>query len=266
MRELKYRSDAGFLRALFWEGATDDAPLLVDIHGGGFCLGSADGDIGLRERLVRETGCAAAALDYRLAPKHPYPAAIDDCRALLLAIKDDPSLCFDRKCIFVMGHSAGGALAVLVARGRGRIAGVILNYPWLEIADNRRKYLPASFPKFMLDRFARQYCKDKSLRATAGVSPVRMSKADVAAFPPTLILTGGSDSLRTDGIRFYELLRSAGAAVRHIEYPAARHAFIETVSSGRMRKNFYTSERAAKEQIDCYERAVQEIKNWIRGV
>ena len=148
MRELKYRSDAGFLRALFWEGATDDAPLLVDIHGGGFCLGSADGDIGLCERLVRETGCAAAA----------------------------------------------------------------------------------------------------------------------AVFPPTLILTGGRDSLRTDGIRFYELLRSAGAVVRHVEYSAARHAFIETVSSGRMGKNFYTSERAAKEQIDCYERAVQEIKNWIRGV
>lgn len=148
MRELKYRSDAGFLRALFWEGATDDAPLLVDIHGGGFCSGSVDCDIGLCERLVRETGCAA----------------------------------------------------------------------------------------------------------------------DAAAFPPTLILTGGSDSLRTDGIRFYELLRSAGAAVRHIEYPAARHAFIETVSSGQMGKNFYTSDRAAKEQIDCYERAVQEIKNWIRGV
>lgn len=63
MRELKYRSDAWFLRALFWEGTTDEAPLLVDIHGGGFCLGSADGDIGLCERLVRETGCAAAALD-----------------------------------------------------------------------------------------------------------------------------------------------------------------------------------------------------------
>ena len=148
MRELKYRSDAWFLRALFWEGTTDEAPLLVDIHGGGFCLGSADGDIGLCERLVRETGGAA----------------------------------------------------------------------------------------------------------------------DAVTFPPTLILTGGSDSLRTDGIRFYELLRSVGAAVRHIEYPAARHAFIETVSSGQMGKNFYTSERAAKEQTDCYERAVQEIKHWIRGV
>ena len=90
--------------------------------------------------------------------------------------------------------------------------------------------------------------------------------ADAVTFPPTLILTGGSDSLRTDGIRFYELLRSAGAVVRHIEYPAARHAFIETVSSGRMGRYFYASERAAKEQIDCYEQAVKEIKNWIRGV
>ena len=138
----------GFFAHSFGKGTADDAPLLVDIHGGGFCLGSADGDIGLCERLVRETGCAA----------------------------------------------------------------------------------------------------------------------DAVTFPPTLILTGGSDSLRTDGIRFYELLRSAAAVVRHIEYPAARHAFIETVSSGQMGKNFYTSDRAAKEQIDCYERAVQEIKNWIRGV
>ena len=106
MRELKYRSDAGCLRALFWEGATDDAPLLVDIHGGGFCLGSADGDIGLCERLVRETGCPP----------------------------------------------------------------------------------------------------------------------DAVTFPPTLILTGGSDSLRTDGIRFYELLRSAGAVVRtsNTRQPAMR--------------------------------------------
>ena len=71
MRELKYRSDAGFLRALFWKGATDDAPLLVDIHGGGFCLGSADGDIGLCERLGRGRGCAWPPRRHRLASEHP---------------------------------------------------------------------------------------------------------------------------------------------------------------------------------------------------
>ena len=84
--------------------------------------------------------------------------------------------------------------------------------------------------------------------------------------PPTLVVTAGQDSLRADGIAFCKLLQGAGAGVRHIEYPAARHGFIEIAASGRMKKNFYTSEKTVQAQLGCYEQALADIICYMREI
>ena len=263
MRELVYVTEGRELHAeYFAEGP--GAPLLIDIHGGGFCFGRAADDRALCARLARETGGCVASFDYCLAPRYRYPAAHEDCRALFEAVLADGALSFDRRRVYVMGHSAGANLAVALAR-TGRARGLVLNYPWLDLSQSRRKYFYASIPAFVLSSFAKKYCKARDVRAKSELSPVHLAAEEAAKLPPTLIITGGSDSLRTDGIAFYEVLRSAGADVRHVEYPAARHGFIEMAASGRMKPNFYTSKRAAETQLACFEAAVGEIVTFLKS-
>lgn len=264
MQELNYCVNGNAVRALYFESAVKDMPLIIDIHGGGFCYGRADDDAALCERLVRETNYNVVSFDYRLAPKYKYPAAIEDCCDLFDCICGDASRMFNRKAIYVMGHSAGAALVVALALRKSQIAGVVLNYPWLNIADNRRKWLTASIPGFVLDRMAKKYCPDKVVRTTPELSPLNADESELSKMPPILVITGGSDSLRTDGIAYAEKCESAGVRVKHIEYSAARHGFIEIVASGRMKKNFYTKEAAVREQIACYEEAIKEIINFVR--
>ena len=266
MKELCYTAGGRALRALYLDAGAAGKPLIVDIHGGGFCFGKADDDVRLCERLAGETGYNAVTLDYRLAPAHRYPAAGEDCLDTLEAVCGDESLHFDREKIFVIGHSAGANLAVWLLRRMKKAAGAVLDYPWLNIADNRRKYIRASIPKFILDGFAKRYCRDKAMRKDDGLSPVYMSQEALESLPPMLLITGGCDSLRSDGAVFFQKLKEAGCDVRHTEYPQARHGFIEMASDGRVKKNFYTNAKTVCEQYACYEKAVEEIKNFMDGL
>ena len=266
MRELNYCVNGGAVRALYFETIEKNKPLIIDIHGGGFCFGHADDDSALCERLAKEMNYNVVSFDYRLAPKHKYPSAVEDCCNLFDCIYGDDSLTFCRGKIIVMGHSAGAALAVTLVRRTGRVVGIVLNYPWLNIADNKRKYYSASIPGFVLRWMAKKYCPDKKVRRSPELSPLLSEEAELSTMPPVLVITGGGDSLRTDGLAYVQRLHSVGVKCRHIEYPRARHGFVEMAASGRMKKNFYTKENVVQEQIVSYEKALNEIKNFAREI
>ena len=116
-------------------GAESRGPALLWIHGGGYMLGHAAQDDGLCRRFARELGITVAAVDYRLAPAHPYPAPLEDCYAALVSLAGQPSV--DEGRIAVAGASAGGGLAAalaLLARDRREIslAAQLLLYPMLD--------------------------------------------------------------------------------------------------------------------------------------
>lgn len=265
MRKLHYSASDGYkLKALYFAAECEGMPLIVDIHGGGFATGDAEGDEKLCERLREETGFCTVSLDYRLAPKWKFPTAINDCCDLLQGMLADDSLTFDREKIFVIGHSAGANLAVALARKYGKIRLAVLNYPWLEVAVNKRKFLSASIPGHVLDLFCRKYCSEPAQKESTFVNPLRMSREEAGKLPPSLVIVGGSDSLRVDGIGFAKLLQEAGVNCKLCDYPSARHGFIEIVASGRMKKNFYTSEKTVREQIGCFEQAITQIASFFK--
>lgn len=264
MKELSYEKNAGKLSALYFGSGNKNAPLIVEIHGGAFCFGKAKDDVGLCERLVGETGFNAVALDYGLAPRFRYPAQTEECADLVNGIFKDGTLDFNRSRVAIIGHSAGANLALNVAVKLGCFSAVILDYPWAELAENDRKYIKASIPDFWLGICARRYCPKKNIRRAKEVSPVYADRDYFKDLPATLLITCGCDSLREDGIALAKKFAEAGVDLKHVEYESARHGFIEIVSGGRMKENFYTSAEVVRQQNECYEKALAEITKFMR--
>ena len=117
------------------DGVSRPGPALLWIHGGGYVIGTAQQDDELCRRFARELGVTVAAVDYRLAPEHPYPAPLEDCYAALTWLAALPAV--DPARVAIGGASAGGGLAAalaLLARDRGEVTPTLqlLAYPMLD--------------------------------------------------------------------------------------------------------------------------------------
>ena len=132
--------------------SAEPAPAVLDIHGGGFAVGTVALDDGPNADIVRATGALVVSVDYRLAPEHPYPAAAEDCYAALRwLVEHADELGVDPRRIAVLGDSAGGGLAAttaLMARDRGgpAIALQVLIEPELTTASTRPRCSRARTP------------------------------------------------------------------------------------------------------------------------
>lgn len=211
-------------------------PLVVYFHGGGWVIGDLDTHHAFCQQLRRYSGCTVVAVNYRLAPEHPCPAAMVDCRAAtewLAGHLESPGP--NNGTIVVAGDSAGAHLACCTALGaepatRDRLAGALLLYP---VADHYN----APYPSYT-DRATGQALTSKLMRwfwdtwlagqsvdtaAAAGAFPLR--SAELAQLPATLLITAEYDPLRDEGLRLGERLRGAGVAVTSEHYPQAEHGF-----------------------------------------
>lgn len=185
--------------------------VVVHLHGGGYIVGTPSTSRTWAAPLAAETGATVVLPDYRLAPEHPFPAALDDAAAVWkeLTATTDPAR------IVLSGDSAGAGLALaLTARlrdtGAAGPAGLVLISPWLDLTANRRgdRVLAGRDPMLSagwLERAADAYGAATPL-ADPGISPLLGSLTDL---PPTLVQAGADDILVPDSIRF---AREAGAA------------------------------------------------------
>ena len=210
-------------------------PLLIYYHGGGWVLGDLDSIHGVTASLAARSGCAVLSVDYRLAPEHPFPAAVDDALAALRwAAENGEQLEIDPERIAVGGDSAGGNLAAVVsilARDAGgpAVQFQLLIYPATDAACHTRS----------MDRFAEglvlekkdmlwfwgHYCADPTLRESdVRASPLRV--ADAAGLPPAYLLLAELDPLIDEGQAYAERLEAAGVAVNCRRVPGAIHAFL----------------------------------------
>jgi acetyl esterase/lipase len=214
------------------EGLAAGAPLVVNLHGGGFVLGNLDAGDWLCSSVAADVGAVVASVDYRLAPEHPAPAAVEDAVAATRWLGEHAGELGAGGPLAVMGDSAGGNLAALVAvdardRGGPELAHQVLIYPAVDLS--------LSFPSITelddapilpgedLRAFVRHYLGDHD-PTDPGVSPWFVD--DLAGLPPALVQTAEHDPLRDEGRAYAERLRDAGVDTRWTEYAGMPHGFL----------------------------------------
>ncbi|MCX5578845.1 alpha/beta hydrolase [Kaistia terrae] len=221
------------------EIGTEKPPLIVYLHGGGFVLGSFNTHDRNARRLVNETGALVVSVNYRLAPEAPFPAGANDAFAALLdLVKRAPSLGVDPDRIFIAGDSAGATLAIaaiLSGRdGRGpELAGLIAFYP---VTDMTAIGAGVSYEAFGdgsvglseadMIWFRNLYAPDPADWNDPRCSPLTAELADLAGFPPTLVITAAYDVLAEDGALFAARLKSAGVETSYLHVEGVNHGFI----------------------------------------
>ena len=231
-------------------------PLLVYLHGGGWVSGDLDTHDGPCRLLAAEGGALVLAVDYRRAPEHEFPVAVDDALAAFeWAVANAASLGADPARIAVGGDSAGGNLAAVVsrlARDRGgpTPAMQLLIYPVIDLSLKRPSYHRFS-EGFFLTQADMDWYRDHYLPSEHAVDDPRVSPLladDLAGLPPAYIATAGFDPLRDEGEAYAEALRAAGvpaALQRHASLvhgfanltavvPAGRTAMLEVAGALRM--------------------------------
>lgn len=204
-------------------------PLIVYLHGGGFVLGGLRMGDWLCSRVAVSVGAAVVSVDYRLAPGHPFPAAVDDCYAALLWAAENAGALGAGGPLGVMGESAGGNLSAvicLLARDRGgpAISHQALLYPAVDLSAVPP--VPAGTP-VLSEREMRAYRTHYLGGADPGdprISPLLAS--DHSGLPPALVQVAEHDPLRGDGVRYAAALRAAGVPVRLTEYVGMPHGYL----------------------------------------
>jgi acetyl esterase len=208
-------------------------PTILYFHGGGGVIGSLEGyDLPCRFFCAR-SGCAVVAIDYRLAPEHKFPAAIDDAvTAFRWLATNATSLGLDPARIIVAGDSAGGTLATVVAlETRGESTAPCLQwliYPATDPGGNSHSHESCG-EGFLLTREDMAWFADNYLNSAAETSDPRIAPLrapDLSGLPPALIYTAGFDPLRDEGQAYAERLAAAGVKTIHREFDSLIHGFI----------------------------------------
>jgi acetyl esterase/lipase len=208
-------------------GASGDAVLLY-LHGGGYCIGSINTHRGMAARLAQACRARALNLDYRLAPEHPHPAAVDDAVAAYRWLLDRGVAPAQ---IVLGGDSAGGGLVMatlLALRDAGHplpVAGFCLS-PWVDLECSgetmtTKADVDPMVGKDGLTEMAAAYAGDHELRHPL-VSPLH---ADLSGLPPLLIQVGTAETLLDDAVRLADRARNAGMDVRLEAWDDLVHVF-----------------------------------------
>ncbi len=205
----------------------DERTVILYLHGGGYVAGSTHSHRGIAGHMVDAIGAPAFLAGYRLAPEHPFPAALEDALAVFDALTAETPA--DR--ILVVGDSAGGglALALVVALRDRRLpapGGVVAVSPWTDLAGTGESLIDRANDDVMLDptkvrEVAEMYAGDRPLDDPL-ISPVY---ADVDGLPPILLHVGDHEILLDDSVRFWEECTEAGVEATLRVWPEMWHVF-----------------------------------------
>ncbi|WFU44890.1 alpha/beta hydrolase [Bradyrhizobium sp. CB82] len=208
------------------------SPGLVFFHGGGWVIGDLDThDVAVR-KLAVEGELIVISVDYRLAPEHKFPAAVDDAVAATHWIAANASaLGIDASRLSVGGDSAGGNLAAVVAiaardANRVSLAGQVLIYPAVDFAMMHPSHSEPE-TSLLLTHSVVRWFRDHYLNGAADTHDWRASpaRATLNGLPPAYVLTAGADPLRDEGHDYAERLRQAGVPVAYRHFPGQFHGF-----------------------------------------
>jgi acetyl esterase/lipase len=216
-------------------------PLVVYFHGGGWVVGGLDTHDRVCRVLAREADAIVTSVDYRLAPEHRFPAAIDDALAAFRwAVENAELVGADPTRVAVAGDSAGGNLAAVVAQlavadGGPRPAAQLLIYPVTDVSKKHPSYRLFSHGYFLteaeMDWYRAHYLPSESLATDPRVSPLLAN--DVRDLPPAVVLTSGFDVLRDEGEAYAARLKDAGVPTTHKRHAGQIHGFANATGVSR---------------------------------
>lgn len=224
--------------------------VLLYLHGGGWCFGSIKSCSRFCTELSASADVVVAALDYRLAPENPYPAAVNDCVSAIQFLSthaDDFGI--DSTRISVGGDSSGGNLAVAsTLKSNKAIHSLLLFYPVTNVSEPYGKAWQTYGNGYandaeIMEAFTDAYIPQQQ-RALGGVSPLMLTDAELIALPKTLLVAAERDVLYDQGVSFIERLHCLGVPAKHVTINGSVHLFITVPGQDAA---FYKSVALAKE-------------------
>jgi acetyl esterase len=212
----------------------DQLPLLVWFHGGGWTIGSVEGSDGTCRSLANRSGAAVVSVEYRLAPEHTFPAAVDDCWAATTWIAEHGAEWgLDPSRLAVGGDSAGGNLATIVASmardaGGPPIALQVLVYPATDLRMNQPSIKENGQDYLLTEDDMHWFLDHYGVGRVVDATDWRISPAladTLERLPPAYVVTAEYDPLRDDGQDYVEALRRAGVDAALAHYDGMIHGF-----------------------------------------
>lgn len=226
-------------------GVSQPAPALLWLHAGGYVMGSAQQDDRPCRRFARELAITVAAVDYRLAPEHPYPAPLEDCYSALIWLAGLPAV--DPARVAIGGASAGGGLAAalaLLARDRGdvRPALQLLAYPML---DDRSAAGPENPNYRLLSRKSNRFGWAAYLGNADPQVAVPARRDDLSGLAPAWIGVGTHDLVHDEDLAYAERLTGAGVPCQVEVVSGAFHGFDQVLPKAAVSHAFFASQCAS---------------------
>jgi len=239
IRDLEFSGpDSPISLKVYEPNVTGPRPVFVYFHGGGWVCGMTDGHDQLCRALAGAGECTVVSVDYRLAPEHPFPAALKDCYAATEWVQAHADILgADADRLVIGGSSSGGNLAAGVAlRARDsdgpNIAHQFLLYPPLQHSFTTKSY-EQNADGYLLTRRAMRWFWNHYLETPLDgkhpyASPLRAR--DLSELPPATVITAGFDPLRDEGVIYVERLTKAGVSVEHRSYGSMIHGFVSMLN------------------------------------
>ena len=224
---------AGDIRVLTYRPqCSGPAPIYINFHGGGFIMGMPEFEDGFCQCVCTELGFTVLNVDYRLAPEHPYPAAVEDCRAVIRHVLAHPEQYGgDPSRIAIGGHSAGAnltaGLSVWAAEeGICTFFCQILDYPPLDVKTSafEKPLPPGSIPAELARLFDNCY-RTEEQAGEVYCSPYYATDAQMKTMPPTILITAEGDSLCREAEQFGLRLMQNGIEVTGRRFLGVGHGF-----------------------------------------
>jgi acetyl esterase len=245
---------------VYTPGGDGPHPVLVFFHGGGFVLGDLDTYDPVCRRLCARSGHVVVSVDYRLAPEHRFPAAVEDCLAATQWVAGNAdSIGGDPARISVAGDSAGGNLAAVISQrardgvleGGPALAGQILFYPVTYQVGPDTASRKENAEGYFLTRddmayFGGHYFASVEDAESTDASPANAES--LSGLPPALVVTAEYDPLRDEGEDYAKRLEDAGVQTKHTRYDGMIHGFL----------NFYSVTERSDEVVD-------QASEWLKG-
>ncbi len=231
-------------------------PLILYAHGGGWVVGSLESHDGLCRMLANRLAAVVVAIDYRLAPEHRYPAALDDVEAAWRWARTEAcTLGADGRRFAVAGDSSGGNLVAALTLRLARTGGTqpdaqLLFYPALDATCTRTSYREFSTGyNLSADQMAWYWAMYRGNAAPDAPELSPLAAPDVSGLPPAIVALAAADVLRGDGLDYAQRLEAAGISTRVVDCTGTIHGFLR-----------WTGEvRAARFWIDAISTAACEL-------